>query len=194
MTVTSARRRTASDQVSAALLNAAETVLDRDGVAGVTVRAVAREADVAPMGVYNRFSNKDGLLTALAIRAFDELAHAIDVPDATDPIDRLRRACAGYRDFALAHPARYALIFSTGTPAGDPESPAHARGREVFEGLVDMVGAVTADARGAFEAAHAVWAAVHGAVTIELSGVGQTPSAATSFDATLDLLVAGLTA
>lgn len=51
------RRRTASDQVSAALL-----------------RAVAREAGVAPMGVYNRFENKEGLIAALASRALDELA------------------------------------------------------------------------------------------------------------------------
>ena len=43
-----ARRRTASHQVSAALLNAAETVLDRDGTVGVTIRAVAQEAAVSP--------------------------------------------------------------------------------------------------------------------------------------------------
>src|SRR5690349_11778671 len=86
------RTRTASEQVSAALLQAAETVLDRDGVIGVTVRAVAREAGVAPMGVYNRFVNKDGLLEALAIRTFDELAVAIEVPTGTEPIERLLRA------------------------------------------------------------------------------------------------------
>ena len=60
------RRRTASHQVSAALLDAAEAVLDRDGTGGVTVRAVAQQAAVSPMSVYNRFESKDGLIVALA--------------------------------------------------------------------------------------------------------------------------------
>ena len=75
------RRRTASHEVSAALLHAAETVLDRDGIDGVTIRAVAHEAAVSPMSVYNRFDNKEGLIVALAMRALEQLAEAIDVPD-----------------------------------------------------------------------------------------------------------------
>jgi AcrR family transcriptional regulator len=193
MTV-SARRRTASDQVSAALIHAAETVLDRDGSAAVTVRAVAREADVAPMGVYNRFANKEGLLSELAIRAFDQLAVAIEVDTEAGPTDRLRQGCNGYRNFALKHPARYSLIFASGSPAGDPHSAARARGHAVFETLVSMVAAVAgAEEDDAVEAAHAVWAAVHGAVTIELAKVGQTSDAAASFERMIDLLVDGLT-
>ena len=189
------RRRTASDQVSAALIHAAETVLDRDGTSAVTVRAVAREAGVAAMGVYNRFGSKEGLLTELAVRSFDQLAAAIAVPAGPNPVDRLRLACYGYRGFALAHPARYALIFAPGSPAGEPSSPARTRGHEVFEALVDMVHAVSSP-RGSdsVEQAQAVWAAIHGAVTIELAGVGQTPDAAISFEGLLDLVVTGLLA
>src|SRR5262245_10123100 len=101
-----ARRRTASHQVSAALLNAAETVLDRDGTAGVTVRSVAHEAAVSPMSVYNRFESKEGLIVALAMRALEQLAGAIDEPEDVEPVERFRRACRSYRDFALRHPAR----------------------------------------------------------------------------------------
>ena len=74
------RRRTASHQVSAALLDAAETVLDRDGTDGVTIRAVAHQAAVSPTSVYNRFESKDGLIVALAMRTLDQLAEAIDIP------------------------------------------------------------------------------------------------------------------
>ncbi len=187
------RRRTASDQVSAALLNAAETVLDRDGTTGVTVRAVAGVAGVSPMGVYSRFANKDGLLSALAIRAFDNLSMAIDIPADTAPIDRLRQSCRGYRGFALAHPARYSLIFAAGSPAADPTSPVTARGREVFDILVGMVRDVmTVSTIDPVEAGQAVWNAIHGAVTIELAGVGQTADAAASYEHTLDLIIGGL--
>lgn len=190
-----ARRRTASDQVSAALLDAAETVLDRDGVGGVTIRAVAREAAVAPMGVYNRFTNKDGLLNALALRAFDELAAAIDVPTDDTPQQRLTQAARGYRAFALAHPARYALIFATGSPAADPLSPVREHGREVFGILVGMVQAVApAAAIDSVDGAQAIWNAMHGAVTIELAGVTQTSDPDTNFDQTIELVINGLRA
>lgn len=187
------RRRTASEQVSAAVLTAAEAVLDRDGADGVTVRAVAAEAQVAPMSVYNRFASKSGLLDAVALRAFDDLAAAIAVPSAVAPPARLRRACHGYRDYALAHPARYLLIFSTGSPAAETTSPVAQRGREVFITLVDMVGAVApAEATDVVELAQALWSSLHGAVTIHLAGVGQTPDAGKAFDTVLDMAIRGI--
>lgn len=190
------RRRTASEEVSAALLSAAETVLDRDGAGAVTVRSVAQEAGVAPMGVYNRFTNKDGLLATLALRAFDDLAAAIDVgSDEGTPDDRLRRATQGYRRFALAHPARYALIFATGSPATDPTSPVTVRGREVFSILVDMVAGLSLRAGlDPVHAAQVMWNGQHGAITLELAGVSQTPDAAETFIQTIDALMRGLQA
>jgi len=190
------RRRTASDQVSAALLGAAETVLDREGAKGVTVRAVAREADVAPMGVYNRFDNKEGLLAALAMRALDELGTAIDVPTDIEPVERFRRACHGYREFAIRHPARYALIFTAGSPLEDTSSLVAARGRAVFGVLVELVRGLTSGGAAAdpVEGAQAVWSAVHGAVTIEQAKIGQTVDASTSFDHMLGILIDGISA
>jgi AcrR family transcriptional regulator len=194
MMVDNRRRRTASDQVSAALLGAAEAVLDREGAKGVTVRAVAREADVAPMGVYNRFDNKEGLLAELAMRALDELAAAIDVPTGIEPAERFRRACRGYREFALRHPARYSLIFTAGSPLEDTSSSVAARGRMVFDVLVDLVRGLTSDGAtpDPVESAQTVWSAVHGAVTIEQANIGQTRNAATSFEHMLGLLVEGI--
>lgn len=184
------RRRTASEQVSAALVNAAETVLDRDGTAGVTVRAVAKEARVAPMGVYNRFANKEGLLAALATRALDELAAAIDVGAEVEPAERFRRACRGYRTFALRHPARYALIFAAGSPLSDQSSAVAAHGRAVFGVLVDLVTAL--NPANSLENAQSVWSAIHGSVAIEQAGIGQTPDAETSFEHLLELLISAL--
>ncbi|MDG4667116.1 TetR-like C-terminal domain-containing protein [Mycobacterium sp. 236(2023)] len=196
MTKAPVRRRTPSEQVSAALLNAAETVLDREGAGGVTVRAVAAEAAVAPMSVYNRFDNKDGLLAALAMRGLDELADLIDVPVELDAVPRFRAACLAYRQFALEHPARYMLIFTAGSPLSDQTSAPAVRGRAVFDVLVALVADVMGSAEeGAItESAQAVWSTIHGAVTIEQIGIGQTPDPDTTFSHTLDLLIAGLRA
>jgi AcrR family transcriptional regulator len=76
--------RTPSRAVEQALVDAAERVLVRDGLPGLTVRAVAAEAGVAPMGVYNRFGSKDGLVAAVLVRGFDGLRAAVLVDDEDD--------------------------------------------------------------------------------------------------------------
>jgi AcrR family transcriptional regulator len=185
------RRRTASHQVSAALIDAAETVLDRDGTDGVTIRAVAQQAAVSPTSVYNRFESKDGLIVALANRTLEQLAEAIEIPQSVGPVERFRRACRNYRAFALGHPARYSLIFGAGSPLEDQSSAVAGSGRAVFavlESLIDGMGGAASETDSA-ESAQIAWSAIHGAVTIEQTGIGQTPDLAVTFERMLDLLV-----
>ena len=184
-----ARRRTASHQVSTALLNAAEAVLDRDGVDGVTIRAVAQHASVSPMSVYNRFDNKEGLIVALAMRTLEQLAEAIDVPADVEPVGRFVQACRNYREFALRYPARYSLIFGVGSPLEDQSSEVARSGRAVFDVLAELIGAMKGHKakQNSEEYAQIVWNAVHGAVTIEQARIGQTPDASDTFDRMLEL-------
>ena len=77
--------RTPSRDIEIALIDAAERVLVSGGPDAVTVRAVAAEAGVAPMGVYNRFGGKDGLVDAVLIRGFVALREAIAEHGETDP-------------------------------------------------------------------------------------------------------------
>ena len=106
--VSAAGGRTPSRALEQALVDAAERVLVRDGLGGVTVRAVAAEAGVAPMGVYNRFGSKDGLVAAVLARGFEGLRAATGAADDADPVDRLLTCGRNYRDFALSHPQHYA--------------------------------------------------------------------------------------
>jgi AcrR family transcriptional regulator len=188
------RRRTASGQVSVALLNAAETVLDRDGVDGVTIRAVAQHAEASPMSVYNRFDNKEGLIVALAMRTLDQLADAIDVPREVKPVERFVQACRSYREFALCYPARYALIFGAGSPLEDQSSEVARSGHAVFAVLVELIRAMRNpdSEEDSAEDAQIVWSAIHGAVTIEQARIGQTPDATDTFEHLLDLLTNSL--
>jgi AcrR family transcriptional regulator len=194
MTKTPVRHRTASHQVSAALLDAAETVLDRVGTDGVTIRAVATQAGVSPTSVYNRFQSKEGLSVALAMRTLDQLAAAIDVPGDVEPVERFRQACRNYRAFALRHPARYSLIFGAGSPLEDQSSEVAISGRAVFAVLSKLIRALKPSVRknNSAESAQVVWSAVHGAVTIEHAGIGQTPDASATFERILDLCADGL--
>jgi AcrR family transcriptional regulator len=146
------------------------------------------------MSVYNRFDNKEGLLATLAMRALDDLAAVIETPSDAEPVQRFRKACRSYRTYALEHPARYALIFATGSPLEDQSSPVADHGRAAFGILIELVRGMTADetASDPTEAAQAVWSALHGAVTIEIARIGQTSDATASYEHMLDLLIAGL--
>jgi len=121
------RSRTPSAEVERELLSAAEAVLVRDGPGGLTVRAVAAEAGIAPMGVYNRLGGKDGLVDALLIKGFDRLRAAIESPDDPDMRTRLRDGGLRYREFALANPHFYAIMFEDAIPSKSTREPASAR-------------------------------------------------------------------
>src|ERR1700719_948158 len=83
------RSRTPSSDIERELVAAADAVLVRDGPGGVTVRAVAAQAGIAPMGVYNRLGGKDGLVDALLINGFDRLPAALAEGDEPDQLERL---------------------------------------------------------------------------------------------------------
>lgn len=187
------RHRTPSSDVSAALLAAAEDVLDRDGLAGLTIRAVATEAGVAPMGVYNRFGGKPGLIDALLSRGFVMLREAILGASGTG-VDRLRSSATAYREFALAHTHLYALMFNHPHDV-EPSPETMTNAVQSFEALVMLV----ADAMGRnelipadpVEVAQSIWCGVHGAMSLELVGIGFTADRATTFQLMNDAVLAG---
>jgi AcrR family transcriptional regulator len=197
---TPARRgRTPSADVERELLAAAEAVLVRDGPAGLTVRAVAAEAGIAPMGVYNRLGGKDGLVDALLIRGFDRLRASLEEAMAApgEPAMRGRFISCGlaYRRFALANPHFYAIMFENAAhPNSSPAFAEHAVA--AFTTLVHNV--ELAAAAGVIKApnprmtAQQIWSAVHGAVTLELKGLIQIPDPAAAFQAMVATLLRGL--
>src|ERR1700722_16463941 len=104
MTKTS-RTRTPSADMGAALLEAAADILENEGPDGLSVRRIAAAAGVAPMGVYNHFESKSGIVEALFIQGFQRLSDALDgVAEVQDPTEALREGGQRYRALALAHP------------------------------------------------------------------------------------------
>lgn len=188
--------RTPSRAVEQALVDAAERVLVRDGLDGLTVRSVATEAGVAPMGVYNRFGNKGGLVAAVLARGFAGLTAATTAGADPDPTARLLACGRDYRRFALAHPQHYTAMFGGGFASAGPSAELAEAAGTAFGVLVDRVR--YAMDRGVLrpgepvETAQLVWSAVHGAVSLELVGACQTPDPAATYEDLLQMLLAGL--
>ena len=193
---TAGRRRTPSTDIERELIGAAEEVLVRDGPAGLTVRAVAARAGIAPMGVYSRLGGKDGLVDALLIRGFDMLRDAVAGGDEPDQLDRLWACGLRYREFALANRHFYAIMFEAAIlhESRSPDVAEHAAA--AFEALVANVDLAAAAGRiqvpDAREAAQQIWSAVHGAVALEMKDLLQTPDPETTYRGTLQMVLRGL--
>jgi len=98
------------EQTAAALLDAAERIAEREGVAALSVRRVATEVETTTRAVYSLFGSKDGLVAALGVRAFDLLGSMVaGLPTTDDPRADLLQAGLVFRRFTREHPALYRI-------------------------------------------------------------------------------------
>ncbi|MGZ8177343.1 TetR/AcrR family transcriptional regulator [Williamsia sp. SKLECPSW1] len=187
-------RRTPAADVRDALIAAGHHVLATQGVKALTVRTVATEAGVAPMGVYNHLDGKDGLLSALVADGFERLRAATVASPDSDPVIRLRTAGRNYRTFALANPTLYRLMFSGECDPGDAGDAALGALTELIR-YGQAAGIVRDD--DPMELTMVVWSAVHGAVSLEIDG-SSPPSVSVGgeqvFEAVLDMIERGCAA
>ncbi|AYD89340.1 TetR/AcrR family transcriptional regulator [Actinomyces sp. 2119] len=128
------------------ILDAATTVIDRVGYERTTTNAVAAEAGISPGSLYQYFSNKDDLLSALWARYVHELSTvvgSIDLERAGDragmTLEELTERLAGpIHAFKTANRAFARLAHRA---AQDEEGPAAARQtiRELRDRFVEVL-------------------------------------------------------
>ena len=101
--------------------------LAQHGAAALSLRAVARDLGMVSSAVYRYVANRDELLTLLVVDAYSEQADAVDDAVASaagaDWADRVAAAARAFRAWAVAEPARYALVYGSPVPgyAAPPE-------------------------------------------------------------------------
>lgn len=179
-----AARRRASDapyhhgDLHEALLKAAEALLERDGLSGLTLRAVAREAGVSHAAPTHHFGDLTGLvseLAAIGFRQFNDAMIAAGASGATAMEKGLARAKA-YVAYAQAHPGMYGLMFRT--ERLDMSRPSlHEAANTSFAGLAGSIGEsrheqIQERALSLEQAAAIVraWSLVHGFTMLLLDG------------------------
>ena len=94
-------RALARAELTRAILDRASVQLAEVGPAALSVRQIARDLEMASSAVYRYFPSRDALLTALLIRAFDDLGQAVEDGDGSAdarrparPLDRARARAA----------------------------------------------------------------------------------------------------
>jgi AcrR family transcriptional regulator len=86
--------------------------------ANLSLRAVARELGMVSSAVYRYFPSRDDLLTALIIDCYNEMGETGERAAAGEgtAFERFMAFSHAIRDWALANPADYALIYGSPVP------------------------------------------------------------------------------
>jgi AcrR family transcriptional regulator len=206
--VVDAPPRTARDRARAELTEEIKAVARRhlaeDGAPALSLRAVAREVGMVSSAVYRYFPSRDDLLTALIVDAYNAVGQTAEAALAEarrkGVVGRWVHVTGAIRQWALANPHEYALIFGSPVPGyaapQDTIDPASRVALVLLRIFVDGVASGEIDARdttpaprplrGDFAALRAVaangvpdevlsrallaWAQLFGGISLELFG------------------------
>ncbi len=153
-----------------ALRRAAAEVIAERGVAGFSLREVARRAGVSHTAPAHHFGDVRGLLTSLATEGFAALERVSAAAAAAhdDPVERLAAIGIAYVELARSHPAHCAVMFRPDVVDQDDAHLAGA-GMAAYARLEDAVRCVIVDAGSPAdvdEVAWMVWSTMQGLVEL----------------------------
>ncbi|HZC93730.1 MAG TPA: TetR/AcrR family transcriptional regulator [Mycobacterium sp.] len=183
-----ARDRAARRQL---ITDTARKLAEDEGWDAVTTRRLSTEIEYSQPVLYKHFSGMDGIVAAVAVQGFGELADALSSArtGATDGQDALARVAHAFIRFAHDNPSLFDAMFTRATTlrfaAADTPPELNAAFAEL-RAAVDMV----AGARDADTLAEVVWASLHGLITLDRGGRLRPEYRATR----VDLLVAAFSA
>ena len=167
------------------LVEAGIQILEQDGLPALSARKLAMETGTSTMAVYTHFGGMAGVVDAIAREAFVRFTRALtEVEQTGDPVADFFVMGSRYREFALANPQRYQMMFGTSSPpslagyrtdlteTGNPTD--RPEWTASFEALRKMVRRMIAAGRirddGESMISGRIWSIIHGAVMLEIAG------------------------
>jgi AcrR family transcriptional regulator len=143
------KRQESRERIEAQIIEVGRRHLLTHGPAGLSLRAVAREVGMVSSAVYRYVASRDELLTLLLVDAYSDLADAVDrARAAASPPSWWRDDFGAFahavRDWALEHPARWALLYGSPVPgyhapAEQTVAPGTRVVRVFFEAVADGI-------------------------------------------------------
>ena len=124
------------------ILDAAWTLMRREGVAALSVREVARALGMRQQSLTYYFPTKQDLLDALFADGFDDLGRrfAAMPPDADADAAVITLATV-FVDYCVTHAAGYHLMFQRTVPGFEPSDTSHAVALGVLSVLQERLAA-----------------------------------------------------
>lgn len=173
------RRDRNRQEMRETILGAARRILVTQGVAALTMRAVARDIGYSPAALYEYFPSKAVLCQSLFFEGANGLAgwmRAVieSFPPSASGRDVTGAMAQAYRSYALQNPELYLLVFANPVPDFVPDDDDRRKASDGFDLLTGAIsrGAEQGelDVESPVSSAIASWAVVHGFVMLEISG------------------------
>ncbi|WP_280210642.1 TetR/AcrR family transcriptional regulator [Nocardia cyriacigeorgica] len=141
------RRERLRAQTAQEIKTVALRLLDEGGPDAVTLRAIAREMGMTAGAIYGYYATRDELISTLITEVYtallDRVEAARDAIAADDPGARIIAWGEAVRDWAVARPAEFRLIYGDPVPGYQPPpgGPAAGARRRACTGLVGLAAA-----------------------------------------------------
>jgi AcrR family transcriptional regulator len=191
------RRERLRAETTAEIKAIALRLMAQDGPGAISLRAIAREMGMTAGAVYGYFPTRDNLVTTLIRELYTALVDRLAACPPDLPVARFVTWAETLRDWAVANPQGFQLIYGAPVPGYQPppEGPAPEAERRMCAGLSDLlfplwpqddedftwddldprlaaqIRAATPDAPPAFVAfVLRTWARLHGLVSLEIHG------------------------
>jgi AcrR family transcriptional regulator len=158
-----------------ALIDRARALVEREGLASLTLRRLGADVGVSHAAVYRHFKDKQALVGALAFEAATEMRAAMQAALAghRDPVRAFHAFGVAYVMYAVEHTAQFRTIFGGGADAADARL---ADAKEETMGMI-LAGVEACQHAGVLPAgpveplAAAAWSLMHGLATLTIDGV-----------------------
>ena len=132
-----ARRRAA---VVRELLDTAWALIERDGVAAITMRELAAEIGVRPQSLSEYFPSKAALLDALFRDGFCQATKRLSqLPQPEDPRQFLVNSVNDFLAFCVDNPGRFHLMLQRTVPGFTPTSESHQVALDALRLMLDRL-------------------------------------------------------
>ena len=159
-----------------AVLEAARTMVSKEGTAGLSLRALAREVGVSHPAIYNHFADREALLAELSTEALLTLGRnqRAALARATSPLDALERLAVAYFRFGVSDPARLRLAFtpefSRASEYPHVSAAKDAAEQPALDAVTRACEAGLLPANEIPDRSVAMWALVHGFTVLAIDG------------------------
>jgi AcrR family transcriptional regulator len=158
------------------ILAAARQIMQAGGYPALSMRALAEAVGVRAPTLYDYFASKEDVLNAVFMQGVDLLSNQFNgLLETTAPgLNRLFRIGVVYRQFGLANPDLYPLLFAKLDQSFMPGEEQLTASKGLFEALrahvVDALELGELLPNDPDFVALTIWSAAHGYVTLELVG------------------------
>ena len=160
-----------------ALIKAGMEILASEGLGGLSLRKVAKQAGVSHAAPYAHFKDKQALIAAISAEGFKQLHSQIESVKGTyqtDPETLLIETAWAYVQFALHAPDRFKLMFSSALEKEKEYPDFVETSQKNFRQVVEIVeicqGANILKSGDSELVALSLWGTVHGFISLLLEG------------------------